>query len=72
VPCNTLSFREAFTDLSPDEIPAHRFLKSIYNITIERGWSQLKLQFCDNVKLFWEEGVLRGIYNTSKKEHEWV
>jgi len=65
----TFELREAFSDLSPDEIPAHRFLKSIYNITIERGWSQLKIQFCDNVKIFWERGEVDGVYNPNSKEH---
>ena len=50
--------REIFADhLSITELPAHRFLKSIHNITIERGWLRLRLQWGDNVKLFWEAGA---------------
>ncbi|EDR01177.1 uncharacterized protein LACBIDRAFT_333521 [Laccaria bicolor S238N-H82] len=37
--------------------PAHRFLKSVHNITIERGWGQLHKQWGANVKIFWEQGV---------------
>jgi len=55
--------------MSVDELPAHRFLKSIYNITIERGWSQLKIQFCDNVKEFWARGELDGIYDPDNSRH---
>ena len=40
---------------------AHVFLKSIYNITIERGWLRVRLAWGDNVKLFWKAG--EGIYN---------
>jgi hypothetical protein len=56
--------REAFAPhLEIDELPAHRFIQSIHNITIERGWLRLRLQWGDNVKVFWEVGA--GIYNES-------
>jgi hypothetical protein len=42
-------------------LPAHRFLKSIHNITIERGWLRVRVQWGDNVKVFWEAG--EEIYN---------
>ncbi|KIJ36436.1 hypothetical protein M422DRAFT_179437 [Sphaerobolus stellatus SS14] len=50
------ALREVF---SPDleGLPAHRFLKSVHNTTIERGWLQLRLQWGDNVKDIWDEGV---------------
>ncbi|EGN91665.1 hypothetical protein SERLA73DRAFT_157463 [Serpula lacrymans var. lacrymans S7.3] len=35
--------------LSPDELPAHRFLKSVHNITIEHGWHSLRIQWGDNL-----------------------
>lgn len=47
--------------------PAHRFLKSIYNITIERGWLRLRLHWGDNVRVYWAAG--QGIYNDSIPEH---
>ncbi|KIJ48438.1 hypothetical protein M422DRAFT_247775 [Sphaerobolus stellatus SS14] len=54
--------REIFSpELVDGEIPAHRFLRSVTNITIERGWLQLRLQWGDNVKVYWEAG--HGIYN---------
>ncbi|KJA25629.1 hypothetical protein HYPSUDRAFT_85343 [Hypholoma sublateritium FD-334 SS-4] len=50
---------------------AHVFLKSIYNITIERGWLRIRLTWGDNVKLFWKAG--EGIYNpTIPKQYELV
>ncbi len=40
---------------------AHRYLKSIYNITIERGWLRLRIEWGDNVRIFWEAG--EGVFN---------
>ncbi|KAG2030973.1 hypothetical protein BDR03DRAFT_936513 [Suillus americanus] len=42
--------------LSLDELPAHKFLRCIHNTTIECGWLHLRLQWGDNVKVFWEAG----------------
>lgn len=33
------------------------FLRSIHNITIERGWAQLRIKWVDNMKAFWEGGA---------------
>jgi hypothetical protein len=67
---NLQFYSETFVpELSIDEIPAHRFLKSIHNITIERGWAQLKFQFDVNVDKFWDEGILNGIYNPNDDRH---
>ena len=49
--------------LDIQELPAHHFIKSIYNITIESGWLWLHIQWGDNVKIFWEAS--KGIYNPS-------
>ncbi|KAF9229380.1 hypothetical protein BS17DRAFT_805109 [Gyrodon lividus] len=48
-------------NLSTDDLPAHRFLRSVHNITIECGWLCLRLQWGDNVKVFWVAG--EEIYN---------
>ena len=42
--------------LSLEELPAHVFLQSIHNITIERGWLRLRLHWGENVKVFWDAG----------------
>jgi hypothetical protein len=61
------ALREAFAPhFDIDELPAHVFLKSIHNITIECGWLRLRLQWGDNVKIFWDAGA--GIYNPSDPE----
>lgn len=63
--------REFFTPNLPiTEIIAHAFLRSIHNITIERGWLQLRLQWGDNVKVFWDGGV--GLYDSLDPNHLYV
>ncbi|KAF5346279.1 hypothetical protein D9757_014839 [Collybiopsis confluens] len=62
------ALRETFaSDLAVDILPAHRFLQSIHNITIERGWLRLRLDRGDNVKIFWDAGS--NIYNESNETH---
>jgi len=56
------SYREAFSpDLPVTELPAHLFVESIHNTPIERGWLRMRLQWGDNVIVFWEAG--RDLYN---------
>ncbi|KIK73679.1 hypothetical protein PAXRUDRAFT_177767, partial [Paxillus rubicundulus Ve08.2h10] len=56
------ALREHFSPhISTDELPAHWFLQSVNNITIECGWLQLRLQWGDNIKVFWEAGC--DVYN---------
>ncbi|KAF9004997.1 hypothetical protein BDQ17DRAFT_1408386 [Cyathus striatus] len=51
------ALRELFArDLSIDELPPHVFIKSVHNIVIERGWLRLRLQWGENVKIFYEGG----------------
>ena len=60
--------REYFSpNLDIDELPAHVFLKSLHNITIERGWLRLRLQWGDNVKVFWAAGS--EVYNPTNRHH---
>jgi len=49
------------------ELPAHHFMKSVYNITIEHGWLRLCLHWGDNVRIYWAAG--EGIYNSSIPAH---
>lgn len=68
-----ISARELFgNDLAIEEIPAHRFLKSVHNITIERGWLRLRLQWGDNIVYWWNQGELLGIYKPDDPRHQWV
>ncbi|KAF8573556.1 hypothetical protein K439DRAFT_1649981 [Ramaria rubella] len=58
------ALREYFSpDLCVDGLPAHLFMRSIHNTTIERGWLRLRLQWGDNIKVHWEAGD--GIYDPS-------
>ncbi|RDB24968.1 hypothetical protein Hypma_007391 [Hypsizygus marmoreus] len=62
------ALREMFSpNIDINALPAHRFLKSIHNITIERGWLCFRLQFGDNVKVFWDAGT--ALYVDSNPEH---
>ncbi|GLB37945.1 hypothetical protein LshimejAT787_0409960 [Lyophyllum shimeji] len=62
------ALREIFAGhISIDELPAHRFLKSVHNITIERGWLRLRLQWGDDAKAFWEAGA--DIYIKENEDH---
>ncbi|KAJ3782569.1 hypothetical protein GGU10DRAFT_396781 [Lentinula aff. detonsa] len=63
------ALREEFaSDLPIDALPPHKFLQSIHNITIERGWLRLRLDWGENVKIFWDAGS--GIYNSSDTQHD--
>ncbi|KAL0567778.1 hypothetical protein V5O48_014215 [Marasmius crinis-equi] len=63
------ALREYFSpELNSQETPAHRFLRSVHNVTIERGWLQLRLQWGLNVKKFWEAGL--NIYDPLDKDHQ--
>ncbi|KAJ4500374.1 hypothetical protein C8R41DRAFT_811193 [Lentinula lateritia] len=62
------ALREAFAgDIPVEQVAAHRFLQSIHNITIERGWLRLRLEWGDNVKIFWDAG--NTVYNAAIPEH---
>jgi hypothetical protein len=56
--------------LDTAELAAHVFLRSVNNITIERGWVPLRIQWGDNVKVFWEAGS--DIYNSDNQYHWYV
>ncbi|TFK51655.1 hypothetical protein OE88DRAFT_1628795 [Heliocybe sulcata] len=65
------ALREAFApELPISELPAHRFLKSIHNTPMERGWLRLRLQWGDNVKVFWEAGA--HLYNSDDPRQRYV
>ncbi|KAF8583051.1 hypothetical protein K439DRAFT_1647366 [Ramaria rubella] len=52
------ALHEAFSpELTITELLAHVFLQSIQNTTIEPGWLCLWLQWGDNIKVIWQEGV---------------
>lgn len=63
-----MDHREEFApEYVSDTLPPLRFLRSIRNITIERGWLRLRLQWGMNAKIWWEAG--EGIYNLMDPKH---
>lgn len=66
----TLSCREVFSGLDSDELPAHRFLKSVHNITIERGWIPVRFEVGENVRIFWESGA--DSYDSTDEDQRYV
>lgn len=44
-------------------MPAHRFLKSVHNIVIERGWLRLRARWGDNIYLEYKKGIDAGVYD---------
>lgn len=47
----------------PHELPAHVYLRSVHNISIERAWLHLRLDFGDNAVIAFEKGALEHGYN---------
>ncbi|KAF9060796.1 hypothetical protein BDP27DRAFT_1429663 [Rhodocollybia butyracea] len=63
------ALREEFASNIPNDVlPPHKFLQSIHNITIESGWLRLRLDWGENVKIFWEAGS--GTYNALNPQHD--
>ncbi|KAF9474800.1 hypothetical protein BDN70DRAFT_815066 [Pholiota conissans] len=69
------ALRAAFSDLPTNgEQPAHRFMRSVHNITVEHGWYRLRVSWGDNIKATYESGS--HLYNpldaTQHELHEWL
>jgi hypothetical protein len=56
-------------ELDDADSPAHRYLRSVHNILIERGWFRLRLYWGDNVYIFFMRGQELGIYNAENPQH---
>ena len=68
-----MSFRENFhSDISITELPAHRYLRSVHNIVIERSWLRLRLEFGDNAVKAFKRGEAEGLYNPNDPEQLYV
>jgi hypothetical protein len=57
-------------DIPIDEVPAYRFLNSVNNIVIERGWFRFRVQWGDNLVVFWQAG--EGIFNPLDPDHRYA
>lgn len=52
-----------------NEVPAHVYLRSVHNITVERSWYRLRLDFGDNAVMRFKEGIIEGWYNPNDADH---
>jgi hypothetical protein len=60
------------SDISIAELPAHRYLRSVHNIVIERSWLRLRLEFGDNAVKAFKRGEAEGLYNPDDPEQLYV
>ncbi|KAJ7474431.1 hypothetical protein B0H11DRAFT_2158685 [Mycena galericulata] len=56
------------SDIDSVEVPPHVYLRSVHNISVERQWLRLRLDFGDNCVLAFNEGVAKGYYNSEDPE----
>ena len=56
-------------DIDLAELPAYNYLRSVHNITVERSWLRLRLDFGDNAVIFFNRGIEDGIYNSDDVKH---
>lgn len=67
---NSSSSSELFgPDFDSEESPAHRFLRSVHDIVIERGWFRLRIRWGDNMVIFFNRGIETGVYHQDNIQH---
>ncbi|KAJ7586451.1 hypothetical protein C8J56DRAFT_828296 [Mycena floridula] len=60
-----------FPECPLEELAAHVYLRSVHNISIERSWLRLRLDFGDSAVMFFNNGIAEGKYNPDEhKQHE--
>jgi hypothetical protein len=59
-------------DLPLDSLPAHRSVKSVYNITRERGWRPIWEKELANVKYAYETGKISAGFHPEDPIHQCV
>lgn len=59
----TFSSTIFFPEYDNDELPAHIYLRSVHNISVERSWLRMRLDFGDNAVEAFESGALEHGYN---------
>lgn len=62
------STREAFASNTGHEKPAHLFLRSVHNITIECGWLDFRKAFGHNFTYYWD-GPGSSVYDQEDPTH---
>jgi hypothetical protein len=60
------------SDIPNEVIAAHRYVRSVHNIAIERSWLRLRLDIGDNIIAAFEKGEESGVYNPRDPDHVYV
>lgn len=69
---NYPTFRDMFhPNYTAEELPAHVYLRSVHNISIERSWLRLRLEFGSTAVMRFREGLVEvgGPYNPTDPCH---
>ncbi|EFI28278.1 hypothetical protein CC1G_14303 [Coprinopsis cinerea okayama7 len=60
------ALREIFVPEIPvDELPAVRYMRSVHNISIERAWLRLRLDWGNNAHSVYTKGLEENVFNTT-------
>jgi len=61
-----------YLEFDNSELPAHIYLRSVHNISIERSWLRLRLEFGINAVLHFQRGQEEGLYLPHDEQHQSV
>lgn len=65
------ALREIFhSDVNLHELPGHIYLRSVHNISVERAWLRLRLDWGDNAVLAFEKGEEEGWYDPHEPDQQ--
>ncbi|KAF8164040.1 hypothetical protein K438DRAFT_1775735 [Mycena galopus ATCC 62051] len=56
-------------ELAAAGVQAHTYLHSVHNISVERSWLRLQLDFGDNAVLNFNKGKEDGVYDSNDDDH---
>jgi hypothetical protein len=59
-------------EINEVETPAHIYVRSVHNISIERSWLRLRLEFGDTAVIVFKKAEEDGIYHSHIPEHVFV
>ncbi|KAJ7161620.1 hypothetical protein C8R46DRAFT_1164479 [Mycena filopes] len=60
------ALRQQFhADIDSAEIPPHVYLRSVHNVSVERQWLHLRMDFGDSCVVTFNQGINDGRYNSS-------
>ncbi len=70
--CTSFIRNEFFPEVNAEILPPHVYLRSVHNISIERSWLRLRLEWGNNAYLIFTKGITDGLYNPNDKDHQYV